>query len=260
MSTFHGLETAKRGLFAQQQALYVTSHNIANANTPGYSRQVLNMVPTDPFPAPGLNRPQIPGQMGTGVEADSIQRVRDSFLDTQYQNENNKLGYWAARSDALTKMEDIMNEPTENGLAAVMGEFWQSLSDLSAYPENEGTRKVVLQRGQAVVETFHYLNDSLTTIQQDIGNEISINLQEINSILKQIADMNRQISEIEPHGYLPNDLYDQRDLLVEQLSEHIQVKVDKIPAGGNAHPNAVGLYQIQMVGSDGVGTNLSIQI
>ena len=80
MSTFHGLETAKRGLFAQQQALYVTSHNIANANTPGYSRQVLNMVPTDPFPAPGLNRPQIPGQMGTGVEADSIQRVRDSFL------------------------------------------------------------------------------------------------------------------------------------------------------------------------------------
>ena len=256
MSTFHGLETAKRGLFAQQQALYVTSHNIANANTPGYSRQVLNMVPTDPFPAPGLNRPQIPGQMGTGVEADSIQRVRDSFLDTQYQNENNKLGYWAARSDALTKMEDIMNEPTENGLAAVMGEFWQSLSDLSAYPENEGTRKVVLQRGQAVVETFHYLNESLTTIQQDIGNEISINLQEINSILKQIADMNRQISEIEPHGYLPNDLYDQRDLLVEQLSEHIQVKVDKIPAGGNAHPNAVGLYQIQMVGSDGAGTTL----
>ena len=76
-----------------------------------------------------------------------------------------------------------------------MGEFWQSLSDLSVYPENEGTRKVVLQRGQAVVETFHYLNDSLTTIQQDIGNEISINLQEINSILKEIADMNGKLAK-----------------------------------------------------------------
>ena len=236
MSTFHGLETAKRGLFAQQQALYVTSHNIANANTPGYSRQVLNMVPTDPFPAPGLNRPQIPGQMGTGVKADSIQRVRDSFLDTQYQNENNKLGYWASRSDALSKMEDIMNEPTDNGLSAVMGEFWQSLHDLSIYPENEGTRQVVFQRGQSVVDTFHYLSDSLTTIQKDIGNEIGINLQDINSILKQIGDINRQIGEVEPHGYLPNDLYDQRDLLVDQLSKQLNIKVIKV--------HLVGMLQI----------------
>ena len=126
MSTFHGLETAKRAMFTQQQALYVTGHNIANANTPGYSRQVLNMVPTDPFPAAAMNRPQIPGQMGTGVEAGSIQRVRDSFLDSQFRNENNKLGYWESRADALTKMEGIMNEPSENGLSAVMGEFWQS--------------------------------------------------------------------------------------------------------------------------------------
>ncbi|WP_428909640.1 flagellar hook-associated protein FlgK [Niallia sp. Krafla_26] len=255
-STFQGLETAKRGLYAQQQALYVTSHNIANANTKGYSRQVVNFSPTTPYPTVGINRPEIPGQIGTGVEANSIERIRDSFLDVQFRTENNKLGYWSSRADALSKMEDILNEPSNNGLAAVMGEFWQSLSDLSTYPESDGTRKVVLQRGQAVVETFHYLSQSLDTIKNDIGNEIGINLQEINSLLKQISDLNRQIGEVEPHGYLPNDLYDKRDLLVDQLSQHVEIKVKKVPPGGNPHQNAEGFYTIQMIGADGSETNL----
>lgn len=86
-STFHGLEVAKRGMFTQQSALYVTGHNIANANTPGYSRQRVNFVQTEPYPPASMNRPQIPGQMGTGVEAGSIERVRDSFLDIQYRGE-----------------------------------------------------------------------------------------------------------------------------------------------------------------------------
>lgn len=102
-STFHGLEVAKRGMFTQQSALYVTGHNIANANTPGYSRQRVNFVQTEPYPPASMNRPQIPGQMGTGVEAGSIERVRESFLDIQYRGENNKLGYWEARADALKK-------------------------------------------------------------------------------------------------------------------------------------------------------------
>lgn len=79
-STFHGLEVAKRGMAVQQMALYTTGHNIANANTPGYSRQRVNFVQSEPYPPASLNRPQIPGQMGTGVEAGSIERVRDRFL------------------------------------------------------------------------------------------------------------------------------------------------------------------------------------
>lgn len=251
ISTFHGLETAKRGMYTQQSALYVTGHNIANANTPGYSRQRVNFTQTEPYPPASLNRPQIPGQIGTGVKAGTIQRMRESFLDIQYRNEHNKLGYWESRAEALSKMEDIMNEPSENGLSAVMGEFWQSLQDLSTYPENEGTRQVVLQRGQAVVDTFHYLHASLDSIKNDFGNEISVNLKEINSLLKQIADLNDQIGKVEPHGYLPNDLYDQRDQLVDELSKHLNIKVVKTPSGGKPQDIAEGQYNIKLVGADG---------
>jgi flagellar hook-associated protein 1 len=250
-STFHGLETARRGMTTQQAALYTTGHNIANANTPGYTRQRVNFQQTEPYPAPAMNRPQIPGQMGTGVEAGSIQRVREGFLDLQYRGENNKFGYWSARSDAITKMEDIMNEPSDNGLAKTMDQFWQSLQDLSVNPENEGSRAVVRQRGIAVADTFHYLHSSLSQIQKDIGSQIGVSVTEINSIAEQISQINKQISEIEPHGYLPNDLYDERDRLLDQLSQFVEVKIEAKPVGGNALKIAEGTYNVSIVDSKG---------
>ncbi|WP_100332370.1 flagellar hook-associated protein FlgK [Bacillus xiapuensis] len=250
-STFFGLETAKRAMFTQQSALYTTGHNISNANTPGYTRQRVNFQTTLPYPAIGMNRPGIPGQMGTGVEAGSVQRVRDNFIDMQFRGENNKLGYWQARAESLSKMEDIMNEPSKNGLSAVMGEFWQSLQDLSVHPENIGAREVVLERGEAVIDTFEHLHSSLSTVQKDLGNQISVNIKEINSLLDQISDLNRQIGEIEPHGYLPNDLYDQRDRLVDQLSQHVNIQVETVGSGGHALDIAEGIYNITMLDANG---------
>ncbi|MGG4041384.1 flagellar hook-associated protein FlgK [Bacillus smithii] len=251
-STFHGLEVAKRGMMAQQTALYTTSQNIANANTPGYSRQRVNFVQTEPYPAASMNRPQIPGQMGTGVEAGSIERVREQFLDVQYRNENNKLGYWDSRSTALSRLEDVFAEPSDtDGLSAVMNEFWQSLQDLSVNPENEGARSVVLQRAQGVVDTFHYLSNSISDIQGDLGSQISVGIKDVNSILKQIAELNQQIGEVEPSGYLPNDLYDERDRLVDQLSSYLNVKVEKMPSGGNALDIAEGQYKITLLDANG---------
>jgi flagellar hook-associated protein 1 len=250
-STFHGLETAKRGMFTQQSALYVTGHNIANANTPGYSRQRVNFEQTEPYPAASMNRPQIPGQMGTGVTAGSVERIRDRFLDYQYRNEANKLGYWSTRSDAIAKMEDIMNEPSEFGLGKAMTQFWESLQDLSVNPENEGARAVVRQRGIAVAESFNYLYNSLSQIRNDLGQEIKTGLLEVNSILKQISELNDQIKAIEPNGYLPNDLYDKRDALVDELSKFFHVKVETVSSGGNALDIAEGIYEISLVNQDG---------
>ncbi|TFE03947.1 flagellar hook-associated protein FlgK [Jeotgalibacillus salarius] len=250
-STFMGLETAKRALFTQQSALHTTGHNIANANTPGYSRQRVNFGTTTPFAPAAMNQPQIPGQMGTGVEASSIQRVRDSFLDIQYRQETNKLGYWDAKSNAISEMENIINEPTTNGLSAVMGEFWQSLQDLSVYPENDGARNVVLERGQSVVDTFHYLNDSLNQINDNIGNEIGVSLDSVNSLLQQISSVNSQISDVEPHGNIPNDLYDRRDNLVDELSGYIDIRVTATKSEGDPAPEAEGLYNISIIGANG---------
>jgi flagellar hook-associated protein 1 len=250
-STFHGLETARRGMFTQQSALQTTGHNIANANTPGYSRQRVNFVQTEAYPAASMNRPQIPGQMGTGVKAGSVQRVREGFLDTQFRGENNKLGYWDARSEALEKMEDIMNEPSDNGLAKTLDRFWQSLQDLSVNPEDSGARSVVRQRGLAVAETFNYLSNSLTSIQEDMKAQANLAAQEINAILDDIQSINKQINEVEPHGYMPNTLYDERDNLVDRLSTLLNVEVSSQPSGGKPDPLAAGLYDIQLKDKDG---------
>lgn len=249
-STFHGLETARRGMMTQQGALYVTGHNIANANTPGFSRQRVNFVQTEPYPPASMNRPQMPGQMGTGVAAGTIQRVREGFLDNQYRNENNKLGYWTSRSQALQRMEDIINEPSKEGLANALDEFWTSLEDLSVHPEDSGARSVVRQRGTTVAETFNYLRSQMETIKKDLGVQTGQAADEINSLLTQIDDINKQIGSIEPHGYLPNDLYDERDRLVDELSQFVNIKVIKENSGGNSLDIAEGKYTIQLLGED----------
>ncbi|MED1204376.1 flagellar hook-associated protein FlgK [Heyndrickxia acidicola] len=266
-STFFGLETAYRGLTAQQSALSTVAQNVSNANTPGYTRQRVNMVATDAFPSPGMNSPQIAGTLGTGVTTGSVQRIRDQFLDTQYRGQNTQLGEWSAKSDALSQMENIMNEPSDSGLSATMGQFYQSLQDLSTNPEDEGSRSVVLQNGTAVADTFHYINDSLTSIQGNLGDQIGSSVTDINSTLQQISDLNKQIGTVEANGNLPNDLYDQRDNLVDQLSSYMNIKVDRVPSGGNASAMAEGQYNISMVNPDGSqiqlvqkGTNASIAI
>lgn len=246
VSTFHGIETARRGLNAQRSALYTTAHNVANANTKGYSRQRVNFSTTKPYNA-------IFGQIGTGVEEGSIQRIRDSFLDVQYRLENSKHGFYTQLSAALSKMEDIMNEPSDSGLHHVMENFWKALEDLANHPENSGARQVVASTGQMVAETINYYYNSLARIQKDLGMEIDTKVDHINKLISQIDELNRQIASVEPHGRLPNDLYDRRDLLVDELSQYINIKVNTvIPEQYGQHPpNAIGLYEIEIIQTDG---------
>ncbi|MBA2877249.1 flagellar hook-associated protein 1 FlgK [Anoxybacillus kamchatkensis] len=251
LSTFHGLETVRRGMTAQQQALYVTGHNIANANTPGYSRQRVNFEQTPPYPFASKNRPVMPGQMGTGVEGGTVQRMREEFLDVQYRGEHMKYGYWNTRAEALYKMEEIMNEPSDEGLAKTLDRFWQSLQDLAVNPSNSGARSVVRQRGMAVAETFHYLSSSLKSIRDDIKNELDVTVKAVNSLARQLNDLNKQISEVEVHGYLPNDLYDERNRLLDELSQYVNVKVTPVPSGGSALKIAEGRFTVELADRNG---------
>ncbi|WML54753.1 flagellar hook-associated protein FlgK [Neobacillus sp. PS3-12] len=250
-STFMGLEIARRAMATQQSALYVTGQNVSNANTPGYTRQRVNFQQTEPYPSVGINAPSIPGQMGTGVEAGSITRSRESFLDVQYRTENSKLGYWQSRSDSLSKMESIMNETTGSGLSNAMDQFWSSLQDLASDATNSGSRSVVRQRGEAVADTFNYLSNSLSTVQKDQKDQLDVTVKQANSLLDQLKNVNQQIGAVEPNGYLPNDLYDERDRLLDELSSVVNIKVDYQKSGGNANPNAEGQLSIKMINDDG---------
>ncbi|NEU30260.1 flagellar hook-associated protein FlgK [bacterium LRH843] len=250
-STFHGLETARRGMMTQQYALHTVGHNISNANTPGYTRQRVNFTQTEPYPGAGMNKPRIPGHLGTGVKAGSIQRVRDQFLDIQYRNETNKVGYWNARYSAFEKMEDILNEPSEQGLSKQIDLFWSSLQDLSVDPEDSGARSVVRERGRFVAETFNYLHSSLSEIRHDYKNEIDVTQKEVNAILKSLDNVNAQIRQAEPHGYVTNDLYDDQDRLLDQLSRIVNIEVVREESSGQPNDAAEGAVTVYLVDEQG---------
>ena len=254
-STFMGLEAAKSGLFTQQSALYTTGHNISNANTEGYSRQRVNMQATPGFPTAGLNSPQFPGHMGTGVEAGAIQRVRDQFIDRQFRQETSKLGYWETKTQSISQMEDIMTEPSEYGIAKAFTEFWKTMEDVVANPKDTAARQVMISKGEALAESFNYMDMQLKQIQGNIGNEIAVETKEVNSILKQIAEINKQIMAVEPNGYVPNDLYDARDVLVDQLNELLPVSIERVPSGGNANEVAEGSLTVKFIPAGGTAND-----
>ncbi len=258
-STFHGLQVAKRGMDAQQAALYTIGHNVSNANTPGYTRQRVSLETFPAYPAPGMNQPGTAGQIGMGVEANTVERIRDAFLDTQYRDETIKVGYWGARAGALEKMEEIMNEPTEDGLSAVFNQFFEAIQDVASHPSEAGARSVMIERAEAVGDTFSYLSTSLKTIQGDLQNERNVAVTQVNSLLEQMNNVNQQIKNVEPNGYLPNDLYDERDRLLDELSKFMPVSLEYTKSSGNASAQSEGVVTVQLQTSRGPITLLDGQ-
>lgn len=229
-STFHGLEVAKRGLYAQQTSLSTVSHNVANTNTPGYSRQIVDTNEFAPLQYPGLNKGTEAGQLGQGVDVQQIKRIRDSFLDFQFRNENRSLGEWEVKRQTLDKIQAVINEPSDTGLATVINEFFNAWHDLSASPESITARKVVKQRGIELVESFQHISKQLSDLDNDLKDSIGLKVNEANSTLTQIRELNRQIKVIETLGDNANDLRDKRDLLVDNLSKLVDVRVTE-PSG-----------------------------
>jgi flagellar hook-associated protein 1 FlgK len=222
-SLFLGLEIAKRGVMVHQTALDITGHNIANVNTPGYSRQVGNMVTNRPWHSPSMNGARI-GQVGTGVDMQSINRIRDAFIDAQIRNEARTTGYWTGIYEGMTQVESIINEPSEEGLRAVLDQFWAAWQDVTVNPENNSTRAVVVQRGMALSDTFKHMYSQYRALQYDLNDTVAIKVDEINVLAQSIADLNYQIKVVEGAGKIPNDLYDRRDLLLDDLSSIIDIK------------------------------------
>ncbi|TJY41947.1 flagellar hook-associated protein FlgK [Cohnella pontilimi] len=230
-STFMGLETAKRSLFTQQAALQTTGHNVANANTAGYSRQTVNMNATRPMEAPGMMRSGIPGQLGTGVEFSSITRIRESFLDSQFRNEAQGQGAWSVRADTLEKLETIVNEPSDSGLRSVLDKFWNAWHDLSENPEDLTARKLVRESAISLTDAFNQTSTQLENLKSDLSENIGIKVAQMNTSIQSIANLTDQIRRIESLGDNANDLRDQRDLLVDELSKVANISVQETPAG-----------------------------
>jgi flagellar hook-associated protein 1 len=219
LSTFMGLETTLRGLIASQSALDVTGHNIANANTPGYSRQVATMTASPAYTDPSVSGPAAAGQLGTGVTVGSINRVRDSYLDVQYRAQSMRQGAAEATEDGLNQIQGALNEPSDSGLSSLLSAYWSAWGDVSNSPENLATRQSLAQAASSLADGFNSLSSQMSTIQTQTAQNVTSTIGQVNSIGTQVAQLNAAIAHQEVAGNQPNDLLDQRDVLLDTLSK-----------------------------------------
>lgn len=223
MSTFSGLEIGKRALQAHQLALEVTSHNLANSGTIGYSRQRAEISATDPYTYPSATRSGTPGQVGTGVGVGSISRMRDGLIDQQIQKQSSLLGEAESRMDMLGQMEIIMTEPSDSGIRAASDEFWAKLQELSTHPEEEATRSAVREQAKILTDQITHNYTQLKNLRSNANEQIKSLVAQVNTYADQIAQLNLQIGQVTTYGDSPNDLLDQRDLVVEKLSKLVNI-------------------------------------
>ena len=225
MSDINGIMSmAGQALITQQQAISVTSHNIANVNTPGYSRQKLVMTTNT-----ALN--SAIGPMGNGVSGDAIERIYDRFLNAQILNENQELGRWDAQKQAVESLEMIFNETGGSGLSEAMSEFWNAWQELTNNPAGPTERQILVTRGQILASTFNKLDSDLNRSQQDLDLAIQGTVTDINRLTEQLADLNQKIVSSESGTLTANDYRDQRDLVLKELSELIDINAFEDASG-----------------------------
>lgn len=226
LSTFLGVETALRGLLAQQRAINVTAHNIANANTVGYTRQTTTMqssAGTAESPA---------GLIGSGVDVVEYARARDMFVDIQLRAQTMLQGYNEARQDGLKQVELALNEPSDQGVSKLLEKYWSSWQDLANAPENPATRQAVLQAGSALASGLQSLRSQVGTVTTQVQSNLALTAQEIDAAVAQIAGIDGQIANSVATGQgAPNDLLDRRDVLLDRLGGLVNLKTTGQPDG-----------------------------
>lgn len=224
---FGTLNIGKSGLFSNQKVINTISHNIANANTEGYSRQRAELQTTRPYSTPSLNSSAEAGQVGTGVEVSQITRIRDTFLDYQVREELGIDGWYSGRDKFLTEIEGVFNEPSETGLSSLISSFFSSWQELSKQSETSNARTVVVEQSEALTNELNHTYNKLESIKENAQELIKQTVFDANKILEQIAQLNQEIIQVSVAKNNPNDLMDRRDLLLDELSSKFGITIDK---------------------------------
>ena len=217
MSDINGImSVAEQALLTQQRAISVTSHNIANVNTPGYSRQQLTMTTNSPTESSV-------GLMGNGVSGESIERIYDRYLSVQINNESQGFGRWDAQKDAVELLEAIFNETGGAGLNESMSKFWDAWQALSNDPAGSIERQILVTAGQVLATSFNQLEENLSQSQQHLDLILSGTVADINRLSAQLYDLNAKIVSSEAGSMSANDYRDQREQSLKELSELIAI-------------------------------------
>lgn len=218
---------SKRGLNVQQSNINTSSHNIANANTVGFSRQRSVIQTTRPFGGASRFDTCTVGQVGTGAEVTAIQRVRDQFLDYQVRSKTTESGGLNIKYQYLYQAENILNDSSDAGIQNALNEFFDAFQEISKAPEKTSNRDVAISQAAALADMINSKYTQLEKKKSDAQSLLTQNVAEINGILDSINSLNKQISSIAAIGMTPNDLMDQRDNLLDELSAKFGINVDR---------------------------------
>ncbi len=254
MSNIYGLLSIGRSaLLTQQKAIDITGNNIANVNTPGYSRQRLTIKQNSPVRVDNQT-------MSTGVTADTgIQRFYDKFLGAQLTGENENLGRWEAQKQALEKVELMFDDSAGNGISNAMSDFFNSWQDLANNPSGVAERSSLVSAGQYLATTFNQVYNNLSKLQNDIDTHVSNIVGDVNEMADRIAELNLKVTQVEVTGHNANDFRDERDQLVFELSKLIDTQSFEDGAGninvmvGNGKPLVDGAITWDLNSADNGG-------
>lgn len=268
------IQIGKRALLANKKALEVTSHNIANANTEGFSRQRVVFTTTTPLDVR-------PGPIGTGMEIKKIERIYDRFLALQLNNQKQNLGRWEELNKAYGYVESIVTVSSDvSGLSQLMADFWSAWYDLANNPAGQTERVNVQVKGETLANDIRQKTSDFQRIQRNLDSSISMGLNEINLLTQQIASLNEKISQMESGGAQANDYTDQRQNLIEELSYWLNIttfenengKVTILTSDGRplvdnitswnltAETGASGFYDVKWVDNLGNKTDITSSI
>lgn len=221
-NTFFGLTIATSGIYAASVNLNVTANNTANADTEGYSRQKAHQVAMD-----ALRVYQTYGMIGTGVTVTSINRVRDSFFDKKYSENQSKLGEAKGKEYHMQQIQNNLNAYDIDGFTLEFDNFVKGLEEVQKYPSDMPARMAALNYAESLMNFYQQVKTNLTLQQQDANAELNDYVDKINILATDIAALNKQINIVEMTKSPANELRDQRDLLIDELSEICEVQTSE---------------------------------
>ncbi|MEA4969078.1 MAG: flagellar hook-associated protein FlgK [Candidatus Pelethousia sp.] len=250
-STFYGLEIARSGLYTSQNELNVTGHNIANVDTVGYTRQRLNTASLAPVSMNVQYALDAKSTTGRGVEALTVDQVRNLFTDAKYREEASATGYWNTRMNEFYMVEQLYNSvlettSTSSSIDTALTSFKTALDSLVEEPSSLEARTNLMTKAMQLTETFRYVYGKLEDQHDNLNNSVAVTVGRINDIAQSIANLNRQIHGYELTGAKANDLRDSRNLLLDELSGLVDIEYYEnsqgyltVTIGGRALVNGV---------------------
>ena len=221
-STFSGLNTMVNGIYTQRLGLNTVGHNISNSNTEGYSRQTAHAAAT---PSSEVYTLAGASQVGNGSTVTSVIRARDIYADRQYWKENSTDGYYNGKANNYAKIESIFNDSDNSGVQDAMEKFYQAWQDCSTTASSDTSRQNVINAGQNFAQSLQIAAKQTKEQIDSIYDDISLSVVKMNRLMGQVVELNKNIAGIEATGAHANDLRDQRDLIVDQLTSMTDITV-----------------------------------